>query len=90
MASPESIAALCTVGVTVVGGAIAFGRLRQRVIDMGKEVTSNTKRVAGCEEKASNNEGDRREIMTKLDNLVKGQDEMRTLLIKHITKEPLE
>ena len=87
MASWESVTALSTLGVAIVTGAVAYGRLRQRVIDMGKQTEDNSKRIDACEGKVNDNEGDRREIMAKLANLVDGQKEMRDLLIKHITKE---
>ena len=90
MPSWESVTALSTLGVTIITGAVAYGKLRQRVADMGKQIVINTQRVANCEEKASSSEGDRREIMAKLENLVSGQKEMRDLLIQHITKEVMK
>ena len=56
MPSWESVTALSTLGVTIITGAVAYGKLRQRVADMGKQIVINTQRVANCEEKASSSE----------------------------------
>jgi len=87
MASWEAITSLSGVASLLVGGSVAYGKLRQRVTDMGKQVAANTVRLTKVEERANDGEGDRREIMAKLENLVDGQKEMRDLLLQHITKK---
>ena len=86
MPSWESVTALSGLMVAVITGSVAYGKLRQRVSDMGKQVSINTGRLSRVEEKTSDGEGDRREIMAKLDNLADGQKEMRDLLLNHITE----
>ena len=86
MPSWESVTALSGLMVAVITGSVAYGRLRQRVSDMGKQVTVNSSRLTTVEGKTNDGEGDRREIMAKLDNLAEGQKEMRDLLLNHITE----
>ena len=86
MPSWESVTALSGLMVAVITGSVAYGRLRQRVSDMGKQVTMDSSRLTVIEGKTNDGEGDRREIMAKLDNLAEGQKEMRDLLLNHITE----
>ena len=83
----EAIGAWAVIIPSILTGAIAYGRLRQRVIDMGKQVSSNEGRLEKAEEKAADGEGDRRAIMEKLKNLADGQKEIRDLLFQHITRK---
>lgn len=86
MASWEALTAIGTILGTAIGFGVAHGKLRQRVSDMNRQILVNTAKITEIEKEAGTSEGDRREIMAKLDNLTDGQKEMRELLIRHIER----
>jgi len=84
VASWEAISSLTGVAIALIGGAVAFGRLRQRVADMGKQMEKAVKSVEDHEKRLNDGDGTFRVIDTKLDSILKGQEETHKLLMDHI------
>lgn len=82
MASWEAATALGTLGVALITGSVAYGRLRQRVVDMGKQVGINTRRLDNAESRLSDGDGELKVIGVKLDNLLSSQSDMKEQLGK--------
>jgi hypothetical protein len=73
MVSWEAITALSGLGVTIITAAIAYGRLRQRVSDMGKQIATNTARIEAGAKRLSDGDSDLKVIGVKIDNMLTNQ-----------------
>lgn len=82
MPSWESVTALSTLGVAIVTGSVAYGRLRQKVSDMGKQVGVNTGKIAVIDQRLNDGDGDLKVIVVKIDNLLSNQSDLKMQMEK--------
>ena len=81
MVSWESIATLISIGTVVATGSVAYGRLRQRVVDMGKQIIVNTTKIGSIDSLQHESDSDLKVIRVKMDNLLSNQSDLKQQMI---------
>ena len=77
MASWEAVTALGTLGASIITGSVAYGRLRQKVADMGKQLTISAAKIDDYDKRLYKGDSDLKLISQKIDNLLTNQSDMK-------------